>query len=87
MMFNEEDRDFVTIQSSLLSDNGYGKLPKGYTDRITSYPHTTLSFKKFNAGIISHDYTSEWLFEEKSGSYQIKNERIIGKGILYLRKD
>ena len=86
MMFNENDRDFVTVQNSLLSSNGPGKLPKGYIDRITSYPHTTMSFHKFNSTIINSDYLPEWIFEESSGSYQIKNEKIIGKGLLYVKK-
>jgi putative methyltransferase (TIGR04325 family) len=86
MMFNENDRDFVTVQKSFLSSNGPGKLPKDYTDRIISYPHTTLSFCKFNSMIINSGYESEWTFLETSGSYQIKNEKINGKGLLYVRK-
>jgi putative methyltransferase (TIGR04325 family) len=86
MMFNENDRDFVTVQKSFLSSNGPGKLPKGYIDRIQSYPHTTLSFQKFNSLIINSDYEIEWIFEELSGSYHIKNERIVGKGLLYALK-
>ena len=38
MMFNENDRDFITVQKSFLSSNGPGELPEGYTDRIISYP-------------------------------------------------
>lgn len=86
MMFNENDRDFVTVQKSFLSSNGPGKLPKGYNDKIQSYPHTTLSFQKFNSLIINGGYEIEWIFEELSGSYQIKNERIVGKGLLYALK-
>jgi putative methyltransferase (TIGR04325 family) len=84
MMFNENDKDFVTIQKSFLSANGPGKLPEGYSDRILSYPHTTLSFKKFNNLIISNGYKMEWIFDELSGSYQIKNEKITGKGVMYV---
>jgi len=86
MMFNENDRDFITVKKSFLSSNGPGKLPKGYTDRIISYPHTTMSFHKFNSTIINNGYEVEWMFLETSGSYQIKNEKIIGKGLLYVRK-
>lgn len=86
MMFNEDDTDFVTIQKSFLSANGPGKLPSGYTDRIITYPHTTMSFHKFNSTITNNGYEIEWMFLEASGSYQIKNEKIIGKGLLYVKK-
>lgn len=85
MMFNENDRDFVTVQKSFLSSNGPGKLPAGYHDRILSYPHTTLSFQRFNSSFINNGYDLEWIFDELSGIYQIKNEKIIGKGMLYKR--
>lgn len=84
MMFNENDRDFVTVQKSYLSSNGPGKLPKGYTDRVISYPHTTISFPKFNSTILKGGYREEWTFLEQSGSFQIKNEKIVGKGMLYI---
>lgn len=86
MMFNENDRDFVTVQKSFLSLNGPGKLPAGYRDKIISYPHTTMSFRKFNSTMLAHDYELEWLFDESSGSYRIKDEKIVGKGLLYIRK-
>ena len=86
MMFNENDRDFVTVQKSFLSANGPGKLPAGYTDKILSYPHTTLSFEKFNSFFANNGYELAWIFDELTGSYQIKNEKIIGKGMLYKSK-
>ena len=87
MMFNERDRDFITIQKSFLSSNGPGSLPSGYSDRLISYPHTTLSFQKFNSCFINNQYDLVWIFDELSGSYQIKNEKIIGKGMLYVLND
>jgi putative methyltransferase (TIGR04325 family) len=86
MMFNSKDRDFITVQKSLISSNGPGNLPEGYTDRKISYPHNTLSFQKFNLTFINNYYENEWTFEELSGSYQIGNEKIDGKGLLYIRK-
>jgi putative methyltransferase (TIGR04325 family) len=86
MMFNENDRDFVTVQKSFLSSNGPGKLPGGYTDRVISYPHTTMSFQKFNSTIINSDYGLEWMYEDSSGIYHSKNEKISGKGLLYVKK-
>ncbi|MBK7964355.1 MAG: hypothetical protein IPK10_02920 [Bacteroidetes bacterium] len=86
MMFNEDDRDFVTVQKSYLSSNGPGKLPQGYQDKLISYPHTTMSFQKFNQTIINKGYECEWIFLESSGSHKIKNENISGKGMLYIKK-
>ena len=85
MMFNENDKDIVTVQKSYLSSNGPGKLPKGYSDRMISYPHTTMSILKFNEAILSKGYKGEWIFLESSGSHKIKNESISGKGILYVK--
>lgn len=87
MMFNRNDRDFITVQKSLLSSNGPGKLPKGYTDKTISYPRNTLSFQKFNSAFINSNYENEWSFDELSASYQIGKEKIDGKGLLYVKKD
>ncbi|HUX95559.1 MAG TPA: methyltransferase, TIGR04325 family [Bacteroidales bacterium] len=86
MMFNESDRDILTILKSFLSTNGPGKLPKGYSDKIVSYPHTTMSFQKFNQKMINNGYELEWMFCDTSSGIQLKNEKIIGKGLLYLKK-
>ena len=57
---------------------------KKYTDKKVSYPHTTLSYHKFNL-MVSRYYMLVWIFEEASGSHDIKNESIIGRG-LYISK-
>lgn len=86
MRFNENDRDLITIQKSSLSDNGPGPMPKQYTDKIMSYPRTTLSFIKFNA-IVLKTYKLTWVFNEATGSYKIGNEPIIGRGLFYTLTD
>jgi putative methyltransferase (TIGR04325 family) len=86
MMFNENDRDFITIQTSKLSTNGPGKIPDGYVDRIIKYPHTTLSYKKFTEKL-EKQYKLEWMFDERSGLLNINNEKVIGKGLLYINID
>jgi putative methyltransferase (TIGR04325 family) len=86
MMFNEYDNEFVTVQKSFLSSNGPGFFPEGYRDRIISYPHTTLSLKKFNSMISDNGYQVKWIFDEKSGSFKIRNERVVGKGLLCILK-
>lgn len=87
MMFNESDRDFVTIQHSPLSSNGPGKMPKDYTDKIISYPHTTISLPKFDLMFAENNYSTDWIFDEPSGSYKINDEKIIGKGLLYIKNN
>lgn len=82
MMFNENDRDLITIQTSSLSTNGPGQMPKQYTDKIMTYPHTTLSFNKFNS-IVLKTYKLTWIFNDVTGSYKIGNEPIIGRGLFY----
>jgi putative methyltransferase (TIGR04325 family) len=86
MMFNESDRDIVTILRSYLSSNGPGQLPKVYKDKIVSYPHTTMSFKKFNQTMINNGYELEWIFYDTSSGIQLKKEKVFGKGLLYLKK-
>ena len=83
MMFNESDRTFITIQKSKLSDNGPESMPEKYKDKDIFYPHTTISYSGFNETIIEKGYGLEWSFEERSGSYQINNEKITGRGLLY----
>jgi putative methyltransferase (TIGR04325 family) len=85
MMLHEHERDFITVQKSLLSANGPGKLPDGYSEKILSYPYTTISFQKFNSMVLYHNYKLDWIFEDLSGSLKIRNKQINGKGLLYMR--
>ena len=86
MYFNENDRDYVTVQKSLLSSNGPGKMPKGYTDRIISYPNTTISFHKFNSRVTEKNYRLEWVFDEFPDRLPTKNDLIVKKGVVYMKK-
>jgi putative methyltransferase (TIGR04325 family) len=85
MMFNENNYDFVTIQKSKLSDNGPGPMPEKYMDKEIFYPHTTIALNNF-LNIVQEKYELEWSFEENSGSYQINDEKIIGRGLLFKLK-
>ena len=87
MIFNEIDRELVVVQKSLLASNGPGKIPKGYRNKIVSYPNTIMSFKKFNSKFTDLKYILEWIFEEQSGSYKIKNNKFLGKGLLYIKSE
>lgn len=83
MMFNKLNKDIVTIQKSSFLENGPGTLPEGYSNRTVSYPHTTMSFERFNSTIISGGYELELAFDETSGTLSIGNNQIFGKGLLY----
>jgi putative methyltransferase (TIGR04325 family) len=83
MMFNAKDQDLITVQTSTLSGNGPGPLPKGFKDKKVMYPHTTMSFKKFKNKFLEAGYHLRWEFDEPSGHFQIPGENIIGKGILF----
>lgn len=85
MMFNENNRDLITVQKSFLSSNGPGPLPQGYTDKVISYPHTTMAWDKFNSMLAKNSYELEWIFEETSGVLEISHEKIIGRGLLYTK--
>lgn len=82
MMFNENDKDIVTMQKSFLSENGPGPLPKNYIDKLISYPHTTLSYKKFSEIVLQKNRLNR-LFNESTGSHKIGTESVIGRGIFY----
>ena len=86
MMFNQNDKDITIIQSSLLSENGPGKMPEKYKERLIQYPHTTLAFGKFNKLFEDNGYRLEWMFEESTGSFHLPDEKIIGRGLLYVKK-
>ncbi len=83
MMFNENNKDFITVQNSALSDNGPGTMPTNFTNKTISYPHTTLSYNKFKTTALeSHELI--WEFEELSGIINILTpEKIIGRGLLF----
>ncbi|MEK7818980.1 MAG: hypothetical protein AAB255_04210 [Bacteroidota bacterium] len=78
---NRSNRDVLTIQSSMLSSNGIGELPEGYTDRLIKYPFTFLSETKL-INQIQEKYLLVAKFDDKSGIYEVKGEDIVGYGLL-----
>ena len=86
MFYNDSDNDFITVQKSFLSSNGPGPLPKGYSDKLLSYPNTIISFNNFYSTITNFGYKAEWIFSETSDHNQTKSERFTEKNLLYVRK-
>lgn len=78
---NEIDRDVITLHKSKLSWNGIGKLPEGYKDRWIKYPFTFISEKEFNRKL-KQNYEIIAKFNDSSGMYNVKGEKIIGYGLL-----
>lgn len=78
---NKKDNDVITIHSSMLSWNGIGPLPEGYTDRWVKYPFTFLAENKF-LETLQNNYSIAATFNDRSGMYPVEGEAIIGYGIL-----
>ena len=85
MMLNEgSNEDIITVQQSRLSDNGPGKIPEGFKDRMISYPHTTMSYDKF-MNKFEAKYELVFKFDEQSG--KVSNDPgITGNGFLFIKK-
>lgn len=47
-ILSNTEENIITIQKSLLSANGHGRLPDGFTDKSILYPHTATSVQKFS---------------------------------------
>ena len=82
---NTLDKDVITIHRSKLSWNGIGDLPEGYKDRWIKYPFIFSSEKKFNDEL-KKNYDLVARFDDKSGSFDIKGEKIVGYGLLCKKK-
>lgn len=81
---NARDKDVVTIHSSMLSWNGIGELPDGYTDRIIKYPFYFLSERKF-FDLLDEKYKVIAKFNDQSGVYAVRGAEIVGYGLLCKR--
>lgn len=67
---NHEDREIITIQKSMLSENGPGELPPEFSDKIVSYP-LILAGKPKLEEIIKKKYTITFALEEDKAIYDV----------------
>jgi putative methyltransferase (TIGR04325 family) len=67
--------DQVIIQSSSLSANGPGPLPKGFSDRIVKYPVTFINQKEFER-ILSEKYVIKIVLDEDRAAYFVGTQPI-----------
>ena len=68
----------------MLSWNGIGELPDGYTDRMIKYPLYFMSERKFFE-LLDEKYKVVAKFNDQSGAYAVKGEKIVGYGLLCKR--
>ena len=86
LSFTLSDHDIISVQKSLLSQNGFEKLPDGYVDKVIKYPHTNMKELDFK-NIIETKYKIKLQFDDQSGVQYINNYQSVGYGLLLERKD
>lgn len=77
--------DVISVQKSLLSQNGFEKLPDGSVDKIIKYPHTNIKEVDFKT-IIETKYKIKLQFDDPSGVQHINNHHSVGYGLLLEKK-
>lgn len=85
MCFTLESKEIITVQKSMLSWHGYGKLPKGIKNREVKIPFTVIGKSKFDE-LLLKNYEYLRIFTDDSGLISIKNEPIFGLGLLCRHK-
>ncbi len=82
---NQLDHDVITVHHSKLSWNGAGQLPEGHKDRWIKYPFNFISERKFLSKL-HVNYQPIASFNEQSGMYPIRGQKIVGYGLLCKHK-
>ena len=72
----------ISIQKSLLSENGIGKLPNEFNDRLIEYPNICIPVNDFNT-LTTKKYTQKIKYNDASGIYKINHYKIFGYTALY----
>ena len=83
--FVESIDGIVTIQTSNLSTNGTGPLPKGFIDRKIKYPITYASRFAIE-NILTEKYEIRFMTEEGGGSFGFGGEKISMNGYFCVKK-
>lgn len=71
----------ITIQRSLLSENGQGKLPEGFTERWVEYPNTILNEDIF-LETIAPQYAIRMKYPDHTGVYKVNTYQVKGYSAL-----
>ena len=83
--FTDSADNLVTIQTSNLSANGPGILPKGYRDRKIKYPITYVSRNAIE-NILNENYKIQFMTAEGDGVFGFASEKISMNGYFCVRK-
>lgn len=82
---NDADTDVVTVHESMLSWNGIGPLPEGFTDRAVRYPFTFMSRSAFERAV-AREHEVVATFADASGMFPVEGCPIVGFGLLAHRR-
>jgi len=85
LALSQGPQDVVVVQQSKLSENGPGPMPGGLPDRTVRYPCTLLQESAFYDAL-RQNHEVILTFEDTSGVFRIKEQPIIGRGLLARRK-
>lgn len=83
--FLDSNTEIISIQSSRLSDNGPGPLPRNFKDRVVTYPVTYVGIALVEA-ILEENYSIQFKIKEGCGGFEINNEEILMTGFFCKRK-
>ncbi len=81
MCFTKGSQDIITIQRTMLSWHGNGKLPLGLEDKELACPFTVMRKSEFDC-LVQQGYKYQKVFADNSGMIQINSERLLGIGLL-----
>jgi putative methyltransferase (TIGR04325 family) len=81
MVFNLGNSDLITIQKSMLSWHGKGRLFQLSKDKETRCPITAMQKSRFD-GFVQRKYDYLKTFTDNSGLIKVNSEPIIGLGLL-----
>jgi putative methyltransferase (TIGR04325 family) len=84
--FVESTRNIISTQTSNLSANGPGPLPKGFNDKKVTYPITYVSRKTIE-NILTKKYEIRFITDEGESIFGLRKEKISINGYFCVRKN
>ena len=76
--------EIFRIQRSRLFDNGRGPVPEGFTDRVITYPHRTISEDAIRSVAEKHGFRCLEREEATSGMLRY-NDEVYGVDLVFTR--
>ena len=72
-----ENGEFYSVQKSLLSENGPGKLPEDFSDKFVKYPHYSFNYFTFIKYLSTKKYKSFKILNESSWEFNNKKYKMM----------